>query len=174
MPLTLRLSQQFYDRLGTEVVNELVDVLNSADAAYRSDLYQVNELNFVRFDARLEQRLAEFETRVERRISAFEAGIERRLAEFETKVERRLAQFEATIERRMSEFEAKVERRLEQRIADSEQKFEAKLADTNGKIDQLSERMTKQYGSTIRWMFTFWTGQFLALGGLMYLLLHAK
>jgi hypothetical protein len=29
------------------------------DAAYRSDLRELNELNFARFDARLEQRFAE-------------------------------------------------------------------------------------------------------------------
>ena len=30
------------------------------DATYRSDLRELNESNFVRFDAKLEQRLAEF------------------------------------------------------------------------------------------------------------------
>jgi hypothetical protein len=30
---------------------------NMVDATYRSDLRELNELNFVRFDAKLEQRL---------------------------------------------------------------------------------------------------------------------
>src|SRR5438045_2884985 len=38
------------------------------DATYRGDLRELNELNFSRFDAKLEQRLAEFDAKLERRI----------------------------------------------------------------------------------------------------------
>jgi hypothetical protein len=34
-------------------------ILNAVDLAYRSDLRELNELNFARFDAKLEQRIAE-------------------------------------------------------------------------------------------------------------------
>ena len=33
--------------------------MNQMDAAYRADLRELNELNFARFDAKLEQRVAE-------------------------------------------------------------------------------------------------------------------
>ena len=59
MPVTAKLSKAFYDRMGEEVANELVNWLNAVDATYRSDLRELNELNFARFDAKLEQRLAE-------------------------------------------------------------------------------------------------------------------
>lgn len=59
MPVTAKLSKLFYDRLGEAVTNELVDWFNQVDATYRSDLKEINELNFARFDAKLEQRLAE-------------------------------------------------------------------------------------------------------------------
>ena len=59
MPVTAKLSRKFYETLGEDVTNELVDWLNSVDATYRSDLRELNELNFSRFDAKLEQRLAE-------------------------------------------------------------------------------------------------------------------
>src|SRR4051812_2580957 len=59
MPVTARLSKQFYDRLGEAVTNELVDWFNQVDAAYKSDLKEMNELNFARFDAKLDQRMAE-------------------------------------------------------------------------------------------------------------------
>jgi len=39
------------------------------DATYRTELREINEQNFARFDARLEQRLAESDGRWERRIS---------------------------------------------------------------------------------------------------------
>ena len=59
MPATARLSKRFYDVFGEEIANELVDWFNTVDATYRADLRELNELNFARFDAKLEQRLAE-------------------------------------------------------------------------------------------------------------------
>jgi hypothetical protein len=59
MPVTARLSKLLYDRLGEQVVNELVDWFNQVDATYRVDLREMYEQNFARFEARLEQRLAE-------------------------------------------------------------------------------------------------------------------
>jgi hypothetical protein len=60
MPITAKLSRKFYDKLGDDVANELVEWFNKVDATYRADLRELNELNFARFDAKLEQRLAEF------------------------------------------------------------------------------------------------------------------
>jgi hypothetical protein len=59
MPVTARLSKLFYERLGEQIANELVDWFNAVDATYRADLRQWNEQNYARFDAKLEQRLAE-------------------------------------------------------------------------------------------------------------------
>ena len=59
MPMTARLSKRFYEVLGEDVANELVDWFNAVDLTYRTDLRELNELNFARFDAKLEQRLAE-------------------------------------------------------------------------------------------------------------------
>ena len=36
-----------------------MDWFNAVDATYRADLRELNELNFARFDAKLEQRLAQ-------------------------------------------------------------------------------------------------------------------
>ena len=59
MPVTARLSSNFYERLGDDVANELVALLNNMDAEYFTELRRVNEMNFARFDAKLEQRAAE-------------------------------------------------------------------------------------------------------------------
>jgi len=59
MPITAKLSRKFYDKLGDDVANELVEWINQVDATYRTDLRELNERNFARFDAKLEQRLAE-------------------------------------------------------------------------------------------------------------------
>ena len=58
MPLA-KLSERFYQKFGHDSVEELVTWLNQMDATYRTDLREVNELNFARFDAKMEQRLAE-------------------------------------------------------------------------------------------------------------------
>ena len=65
MPVTAKL------RFGDDVANELVDWFNMIDATYRSDLRELNELNFARFDAKLEQRLAQLETRLTKRLFGF-------------------------------------------------------------------------------------------------------
>ena len=57
--MTAKLSRLFYERLGEQIANELVEWFNSVDTAYRADLREFNELNFARFDAKLEQRLSD-------------------------------------------------------------------------------------------------------------------
>jgi hypothetical protein len=77
MPVTAKLSKQFYDRLGEAVTNELVDWFNQVDAVYRSDLREMNEMNFARFDAKLEQRIAELREGLTRQLATFESRIVR-------------------------------------------------------------------------------------------------
>ncbi|MGH7485914.1 MAG: hypothetical protein ACREMY_09995, partial [bacterium] len=85
--------------LGDDVANELVEWFNLVDATYRFDLRELNELNFARFDAKVEQRFAEFEAKIERRFADFEAKIERRFADSEAK----LAHLEARLEKRLGD-----------------------------------------------------------------------
>jgi len=148
VPVTARLSKLFYDRFGDEVVGELVDWLNSVDADYRSALRQQNEANFVRFDATLEQRLAEQGAGFERRLAAIEqrlAGFEQRLAGFEQRlgrIEERLDQFES----RLSALERTVDRgAAEQR--------------------EFIERSLKEQ---TRWMFVAWGSLMIPIIGLWF------
>jgi hypothetical protein len=71
VPVTAKLSKRFYDVLGEDVANELVDWFNAVDLTYRADLRELNELNFARFDAKLEQRLAELRGDLVRWMFAF-------------------------------------------------------------------------------------------------------
>jgi len=124
VPVTAKLSKQFYDRLGDQVANELVEWFNQVDATYRSDLREMNELNFSRFDAKVEQRFAEQDARIDRRFAEFEVRIERRMAAFEVRIEQRMAEFEVRVEQRIAEFEV----RVEQRLAAFEVRIEKRLA----------------------------------------------
>ena len=83
--------------------NELVEWFNSVDATYRSDLRELNELNFARFDARVEQRWAQLDAKLEQRVAELRAEmregfarVDQRFAEFETKLTKRLFAFWVT------------------------------------------------------------------------------
>src|SRR4051812_41823783 len=87
MPVTARLSKLVDDRLGEAITNELVDWFNQVDAAYKSDLRERNELNFARFDAKVELRLAGLESRLEQRLLEFRADMQVGFAKADTRVE---------------------------------------------------------------------------------------
>src|SRR3989442_1115351 len=93
MPVTAKLSRKFYEKLGDEVANELVEWFNLVDATYRSDLRQLNELNFARFDAKLEQRIAELRAELQTEMRAGFARVDQRLAEFEARLTKRMFNF---------------------------------------------------------------------------------
>ena len=62
-------SRKFYDTFGDEIANELVDWFNQVDATYWTDLRELNELNFSRFDAKLEQRVAEVKAEMRQEVA---------------------------------------------------------------------------------------------------------
>ena len=99
MPVTAKLSKLFYDRLGEPIANELVDWFNAVDQTYRSDLRELNELNFARFDAKLEQRFAQAEAKLEQRFAESEVRMERRFSLTDAKID----QLEAKMERRLGD-----------------------------------------------------------------------
>jgi predicted nucleic acid-binding Zn-ribbon protein len=70
------------------------------DTTYRSDLRELNGLNFARFDAKLEQRIAELRAEIQVRVaelrSEMQAGfarVDQRFAELETRLTKRLFAF---------------------------------------------------------------------------------
>ncbi len=58
MPVTAKLSKKLYDTLGDEVTNELVDWFNLVDTQYKSELKDLAEGYFARFEAKLHAELA--------------------------------------------------------------------------------------------------------------------
>jgi DNA anti-recombination protein RmuC len=129
VPVTARLSRRFYEAFGEDVTNELVDWFNAVDLTYRADLRELNELNFARFDAKLEQRLAQSEVRMERRLNELDGKIERVAAELTAKIDRVAAELNAKIDRVAAELNAKIDRGLAELRAE-----------------------------LLKWMFLFWLG----------------
>lgn len=56
------------------------------DATYRADLRELNELNFARFDAKVEQRLAALDAKWAGRWTELDAKLEQRLAELKADI----------------------------------------------------------------------------------------
>jgi hypothetical protein len=75
MAVTAKLSREFYDRLGDKVVDELVGLLNDMDATFGAELWDLNEQNFRRFDAKLEQRIAELGSELRVEIASLKAEL---------------------------------------------------------------------------------------------------
>ena len=86
MPVAAKFSKEFYDRFGHELTDELVSYLNQIDSYYRSELRELNELNFARFDAKLEQRVAELRSEIKLEIAELRTEFHTGLAALETKL----------------------------------------------------------------------------------------
>ena len=75
MPVTAKLSKAFYERLGEQVTNELVEWFNAVDTTYKSDLRDLVEMQAQRFDAKLEQRMAEMRSEMRSGLSELRADL---------------------------------------------------------------------------------------------------
>ncbi len=91
MPVTARLSKAFYEKLGEDVTNELVNWFNAVDATYKSELRDLNELNYARFDAKLEQRIAELRAELRESIAALRSELREELAALRTELRSEIA-----------------------------------------------------------------------------------
>ncbi len=81
------------------------------DATHRSELRELNELNYARFDAKLEQRIAELRAEFNSRIAELRADMHAGFAKLDAKFENRflgmdtkLAQLETRLTKRMFGF----------------------------------------------------------------------
>jgi hypothetical protein len=104
VPVTAKLSRKFYERFGDDIANELVDWFNMVDATYRSELRELNELNFARFDAKLEQRVVELDAKIDRLAAELRAEMQVGFATLASGVDSKLAQLETRLTRRMFGF----------------------------------------------------------------------
>jgi len=88
MPVTAKLSREFYEKFGDDLTNELVEWFNQVDATYRTDLRDLNELNFARFDAKLDQRVAELRAEIQAGLARLEGGLIARIGMAEGRLAR--------------------------------------------------------------------------------------
>ena len=130
--------QEILRYLGEDLANELVDWFNQVHTTYRTDLREFNELNFQRFDAKMEQRLAQYDAKLEQRLARYDAKWEQRMASYDVKWEQRLASYDAKSERRITQFHT-----------ECHQEIVTLRGDFRSEISALRTEL-------IKWMFGFW------------------
>ena len=93
MPVTVRLSRKFYEKLGDEVTGELVDLLNTVDASYRADYRELLDARLAQFAAELRQEMSllcaemtALETRLKAGMDLLRAELTVRLKSQETRL----------------------------------------------------------------------------------------
>ena len=107
MPVTARLSKRFYDAIGDDAANDLVNWMNAVDLTYRNDLLQHNEANFTRFVTLLDSRIAELRSEMNRRFEQVDQRLDRLEARMGA-LEARIRALEAGMDARFARFEAKM------------------------------------------------------------------
>jgi hypothetical protein len=75
VPVTAKLSRKFYEKLGDDVAGELVDWFNAVDATYKSELKEINELNWERFKATLHQEISSLRAELRGEMSALRSDL---------------------------------------------------------------------------------------------------
>jgi uncharacterized protein (DUF885 family) len=103
MPVTAKLSRKFYETFGDEMTNELVDWFNQVDVEYRTGLQELNEANFARFDAKLDQRIAELRAEMHEGFARADAKLEQRIAEVRAEMKAGFARFDAKLDQLRAE-----------------------------------------------------------------------
>jgi BMFP domain-containing protein YqiC len=73
-------------------------------STYRTDLRDLNELNFARFDAKLEQRVAELDAKIETVKAELRAEMQAGFRRAESLLEQRMAELETRLTRRLFNF----------------------------------------------------------------------
>ncbi|GIV04280.1 MAG: hypothetical protein KatS3mg015_3110 [Fimbriimonadales bacterium] len=146
MPVTVKLSKLFYERLGEEIANEMVDWFNAVDASYRDDLRQLNELNFARFDAKLEQRVVELDAKIDGVAGALDAKIDRVAGELDAKIDQVAVQLDAKINHVAAQLDSKIDR-----VA-----------------AELKEVLERRLGEHTRWLVAAWASLLIPIIGLWF------
>ncbi len=154
MPVTAKLSKKFYETLGEEIANELVDWFNQVDATYRSELRDLNELNFARFDAKLEQRIAE----VRADIAVLHGKVESQVDALNREVDALNRKSDAQVDAINHRADAQVDA-LNHKVDAQVDALSSKL-DTQAESlrDYMDSRIDSLRAELIKWMFLFWLG----------------
>jgi hypothetical protein len=76
MPYTAKFSRRFYEKLGDQVVNELVDWLNTVDLTYKSELKEINGIYLKRVEALIAGESSRLEAKFDVQVATLRGEME--------------------------------------------------------------------------------------------------
>jgi hypothetical protein len=143
MPVTAKLSRKFYETFGDEIANELVEWFNRVDDTYRSEFRELFEVHFARFDAKLEQRVAEVK------------------ADLRTEMRAGFAELRAEMHAGFAALRGESHDTFATLRTESHSGLAAVRADVAAGLAHLRADL-------IKWMFIFWAGSVVSTVGLVF------
>jgi gas vesicle protein len=150
VPVTARLSRKFYERFGDDIAGEFVDWFNAVDTTYHQQLRDLNDLNWERFKAELHSAIAQSEARMTEKLVQLSQEFSEKLSAMKSDVSGTRAELQSEISRSRSD--------LRSEIADLKADLRSEISDSKSDI--------------MKWMFIYWSGTVLSLGGLMIAILR--
>lgn len=153
VPVTAKLSRKFYERFGDDITTELVDWFNAVDDTYRNQLKEISELNWERFKAHLDARIAEVRTE-------WHTGMATFAADFREEMKRGFA----GVDEKFAGIDAKFAA-IDLKFARVDEKF----AVTDGKIAAMGASLQNEFHRKMRelfrWTAAFWITTMISLIG---------
>ena len=155
MPVTAKLSRRFYDQLGDEVANELVNWFNAVDETYRNQLRELNELNWERFRSELRSESTGIRAETGTGFSSIRAEMDKRFSTIDLRLAAIDGRF-AAIDSRFDAVDGELAS-LDARFPSFEERLETKF---DAKFAQFETKMFRR-------MFGSWTATIIPLGALI-------
>jgi hypothetical protein len=163
VPVTAKLSKRFYDVLGEDVANELVEWFNAVDLTYRTDLRELNELNYSRFEAKVEQRLAEFGAALRQEIAELRAELR---LEFRTELRAEIGTLRGELRAELQSGLQEVRTEL-QDVRTELREVRTELRDVGARVQDGRTNLERVRTELLRWMFGFWVTTLIGIAGLL-------
>jgi hypothetical protein len=91
-----------------------VDWFNQVDAAYKSDLREVSEANFARFEAKLEQRFAEFRAEIDAKFNGLRIEMNSKFDGLRIELNSKFETLRTDVNSRIGTLEVQIERSLKE------------------------------------------------------------
>jgi len=144
MPHTAKFSRRFYEKLGDQVVNELVDWLNTVDLTYKSELRELNEISLQRVDATIRSEINSLRGELKKDIATLRGEVKEDIATLRGEFKGDVATLRGDMDSGLANLRA----------------------DLKGDIAGLRSEMTSMRADMIKWMFVFWATSALIMLGL--------
>jgi Skp family chaperone for outer membrane proteins len=167
VPVTAKLSRKFYEQFGDEIVGELVDWFNSVDATYQTQLREMNELNWERFKATLEGETASLRAELRAEMQSLASELRAEMQSMASELRAEMHSMESKLRAEMHSMESKL--RAEMHSMESRLREEMQTI-----ASQLRVEMHAMRADLLKWMFIYWSGSIITLGGLMFALLRLR